>query len=186
MRLVKYELKKLFGTPVFLVILLLLIAANAVYAENITRLNYLEQYNAIHSDLSSMTEEEKNAYIAEKLAILDFAYEIQRFSEMTDSFEGDSDAAFQAAIDGKSEEFVKETVEAMENGTLTKYYPGNIRSEFYLFSMVSEAMASTHSYETYVKDVLKRASFVYFRKNEQNLNFKKFQNNPLQIHQFMI
>ena len=160
MRLIKYELKKLFGTPIFLIILLLLIAANAVYAENTTRLNYLEQHNAIHEDLSSMTEEEKKAYISENMALLDFAYEIQRFSEMTELYEGGSDEAFQAAIEGKSEDFVRETLEAMENGTLTKYFPDNIRSEYFLYSNVSEAMDSTYSYETYVKDIVKRAQIM--------------------------
>ena len=160
MRLVKYELKKLFGTPVFLIILLLLTAANAVYAENLTRLSYLKQYNAIHGELSGMTEEEKRAYISENLAILDFAYEIQRLSEMDDFFSGNSDDALQGAIAGKSEEFVKETMEAMENGTLTKYFPGNLRSEYFLYSKVSEAMDATYGYETYVKDILKRAQIM--------------------------
>ncbi|MBQ1955563.1 MAG: hypothetical protein II350_07460 [Clostridia bacterium] len=192
MRLIKYELKKLFGTPVFLIILLLLIAANTVYSENTTRLSYLEQFNAIHNDLSDLTEEEKKAYIAENLALLDFAYEIQRFSEMADSFEGGSDEAFQAAIDGKSEDFVRETLEAMENGTLTKYFPNNLRSEYFLYNNVSEAMSSTYSYETYVKDILKRAQimlitgtvsekngFIYNNTNKTIKDFSDFPDVPV-------
>ncbi|MBQ8897480.1 MAG: hypothetical protein IJY86_03285 [Clostridia bacterium] len=157
MRLIKYELKKLFSTPVFLVIILVLLAANAVYAEKNTALSYLDAYNAIHEDLDAMTQEEQNRYVAERLSMLNFAFELQRMSEFGE--EG-SEAMIESVMAGKSEEFIQTTMAAVEDGSITKYFPGNIRSEYYLFEKVSEAMNSTYSYETYVKDIIKRAQIM--------------------------